>query len=241
MDPGLARSALAFLLDTFLPPCCPVCGRVGVKTLCAACRPQLPAVPSPRCPICGLPFAPGSGPDHRCEDCLRQRFSFDQAVSALCYGGAVPALVHRFKYRRDFTVLPLFASLLRKAAPRHWREEVDVVVPGPLHPLRLRERSYNQALLLAPRAFPRLPLDPFVLRRRRPTPPQVGSSALERRRALRRAFAVKRPERVRGKTVLLVDDVLTTGSTVDECARTLRQAGAERVFVLTLARVAARD
>ncbi len=234
------RSILSSLLDIFLPPCCPVCGRIGEKTPCAGCRPLLPAVVHPRCPTCGLPFPPGSGPAHLCGDCLGQRFLFDQAASALCYHGAVPSLVHRLKYRRDLTVLPFLAGLLRKAAPARWLEEVEVVVPVPLHPLRLRERSFNQSLLLARRAFPGMDIEPFALRRCRPTPPQVGFTAQERRRALRHAFAADRPERVRGRTVLLVDDVLTTGSTANECARALRRAGARRIFVLTVARVAVR-
>lgn len=236
----MLRDLLATLADIFLPPACPVCGRLGDGRPCAACNAQLPPVPSPRCPVCGVPFPNAAGPGHCCPDCLRERFSFDQAASALLYDSAVPALVRAFKYQRNFTVLPLLAERLRSTIPASWPATADVIVPVPLHPSRLRQRTYNQALLLARRAYPdrNKIIDPFLLVRIRPTPSQVGQSGTERRRALRDAFAVTAPSRVQGKTVLLIDDVLTTGATANECARVLRRAGATRILVATLARVA---
>jgi ComF family protein len=115
---------------------------------------------------------------------------------------------------------------------------VDVIMPVPLHPQRLREREFNQSLLLADRLgrHLNLPVVSANLVRRVPSPPQTSLSRKERLRSLRNAFGVRNPERISGKRVLLIDDVFTTGSTVNECARALRKAGSDDVSVLTLAR-----
>jgi ComF family protein len=115
-------------------------------------------------------------------------------------------------------------------------DAADLLVPVPLHPRRLKERGFNQALLLA-KAFPDKPLAREVLIRVRHTMPQSGLNPKERRENVKRAFTAPRPEEIKGKSVLLIDDVYTTGATVRECARILRQAGALEVAVLTVARV----
>ncbi len=144
--------------------------------------------------------------------------------------------LHRLKYGRDVSLAPALASILAACAPdpsQHHR-----VLPVPLHRVRLRWRGFNQSLLLA-KGFcggRRDRLDPWTLERRRATPPQVGLGEPERRRNVRDAFVVVRPDSIRGATVLLVDDVMTTGATVDECARVLRRAGARHVDVMVLLR-----
>jgi len=119
--------------------------------------------------------------------------------------------------------------------------DFDYLIPVPLHPKRLRERGFNQALLLSKtmKGIPPKKIKPGILKRVRHTPPQVRLNPVERRRNVRGAFALKDPEGVRGKSILLVDDVFTTGATVNECARVLKKAGAGRVSVVTLARVVA--
>ena len=116
---------------------------------------------------------------------------------------------------------------------------VDVIVPVPLHSTRLREREYNQSLLLAHRmsTYLKIPLNYTVLRRIRETPPQTSLTKHERLKNLRRSFVVKTPQSLKGKSILLVDDVYTTGTTVNECAKVLDKAGAENVYVVTLARM----
>ncbi len=233
------RRFLQAVTDIFLPEICPLCDRISPASPCKTCRRQLVAVQPPFCPVCGVPFPHGSGTGHHCPDCLNQKFHFDQARSAFIYQPPLDALIHSFKYRRDMTALSFFGHAMRQAIPPAFLRESDLLVPVPLHRRRLRQRSYNQALLLARSFCPgqRRKIDPFVLIRHRYTPPQTGRKGTERRRSLRKAFAVSDPARVKGKTVLLIDDVLTTGTTVNECARALKAAGATGVLVATLARV----
>lgn len=194
------------------------------------------------CPRCGLPFA-GSGIDHLCEGCRRRAPRFDRARACALYdvgsdfGSPLATALHRYKYKPDPALAPVLADFLASRCP--YRADYDVLVPVPLHLERLRWRGFNQAALLARRLARQwaLPLDPFGLTRTRATPPQVGLDETERRRNVAGAFAVPRPERVRRRRILLIDDVYTTGATVNECARVLKRAGARRVDVLVLARV----
>lgn len=140
------------------------------------------------------------------------------------------------KYGRDVSLAPLLARYLVERLPLP--VDHDVIVPVPLHRERLRWRGFNQAVPLA-RALGAAgdrPVDPFALVRSRATPPQVGLDAGSRRRNVRGAFVVRSADRIRGRRVLLVDDVMTTGATIDACARALRAAGARQVDALVLAR-----
>ena len=203
-------------------------------------------IQSPLCPVCGLPFA-GAGRDHRCAHCLARPPRYNTARACIGYEAgadrpaAVAAMLHRYKYARDVTLAPILGTLLADHYGAH--SQHDVIVPVPLHIRRLRWRGFNQALLLArPLARrTRTALAPFALQRTRPTRPQVGLDELGRRRNIARAFGVRHPEQVHGRSVLLVDDVYTTGATVNECAKTLRHAGATRVDVLVLARAVPRS
>ncbi len=145
------------------------------------------------------------------------------------------------KYRGKTQLAPVLAGLITQTHPAP--TNVDVLVAVPLHPDRLREREYNQALLLAHHLGRHwnLPVLIDVLRRTKPTLPQTSLTRRERLKNLRRCFAVATPSAVEGKTALLVDDVFTTGTTVNECAKALRKAGAEAVYVQTLARMSAHE
>jgi ComF family protein len=231
---------LRAVVDFFYPPRCPACRtRTAEVAFCSPCRQRIGAVRSPFCTACGLPFA-GAGPDHLCVNCRLHppRFRCARAGAAFDRHQASPLVevLARFKYGRDVTMAPILSSFMVERLPLAL--DHDLIVPIPLHPKRLRWRGFNQALPLARAiggAGPRR-VDPFVLVRSRSTPPQVGLGAAERRRNVRGAFAVHHRERVRGRTILLVDDVMTTGATAHECARVLRAAGARAVDVVVLAR-----
>jgi ComF family protein len=148
----------------------------------------------------------------------------------------VAEAIKKLKYSRRMDILPVMQHWLTRPACRELVDAAEVLVPVPLHTRRLKERGFNQAVLLA-QAFPEKPLARETLVRVRHTPPQTGLNPKERRENVRKAFAVPRPEEVKGKTILLVDDVYTTGATVRECAKVLLKAGAREVNVLTVARV----
>lgn len=228
------------LLDLLYPPRCPACRcRTEIPAFCAACRGRILPAGAPLCTACGLPFA-GLGPDHLCATCQRQRPGFRLARARAAFDGHQPSplveVLARFKYGRDVTMAAVLSAFLIERLPLTL--DHDIIVPIPLHRDRLRWRGFNQALPLA-RAIGRVgarPVDPFVLARCRSTPPQVGLGAADRRRNVRGAFSVAHRERVRNRSVLLVDDVMTTGATAHECARVLRAAGARHVDVVVLAR-----
>jgi ComF family protein len=237
------RGAARWALDLLYPPRCPGChGAKGRGAFCRCCRERVEAPSSPLCPLCGIPFRTPLGADHPCARCLARPPVFASARACALYVTAeaednpLAAVLHRYKYGRDVTLAGVLADLLQSRCPRE--ADYDRLVPVPLHPERLRWRGFNQSLLLARplgRAW-NVSVDPFVLRRSRSTRPQVGLDEAARRRNVGGAFTVGVDACVKGLSILLVDDVFTTGATVNECAATLRRAGAQRVDVLVLAR-----
>lgn len=230
-------------LDFFLPRLCVFCQEpVGVEfkvAVCPECQARLKWVESPLCPCCGRVFPRREDGDHLCGPCQKEPPPFSRARAAVLYDEEGPSgtAIKSFKYRRRLDMLPVMQHWLKSPLCQELVAEADLMVPVPLHPRRLRERGFNQALLLA-QAFPEARVEREVLVRVRHTPPQTSlPTPRERRENVKGAFAVVRPEVVRGKKVLLVDDVFTTGATVKECARTLRRGGAREVSVLTVARV----
>jgi ComF family protein len=233
---------VARVLDFLFPPRCPACARRSERiAFCAACTNAIEPAASPLCPTCGESFN-GSGPDHLCSRCLVRAPHFTRARACAIYrrdrSSPLIDVLHRFKYGRDISLAPVLGALLVDHCPLTL--DHDLVVPVPLDLERLRWRGFNQAVALARvlSARRRLPLHPMALRRRRGTRPQVGLNERDRRHNIAGAFAVRDPAVVRGRTILLLDDVMTTGATVDECAKTLRRAGARRVDVVVLARAA---
>jgi ComF family protein len=230
------------VLDFFLPRFCVFCGEaVGERakvSVCPACDQTTPWVAGPLCPVCGRVFAAREGDDHLCGSCRTDPPPFNRARAAVLYEEEGPAgqAIKRFKYNRRLDMLPVMQHWLTRPLCRELMEAADLVVPVPLHPQRLKQRGFNQALLLA-QAFPEVHLERQLITRVRHTPPQTGLNPKERRDNVKGAFAVPRPHLAQGKNVLLIDDVFTTGATVRECARVLRQAGAQQVDVLTVARV----
>ncbi len=231
------------LADLMFPPTCVDCGaliqREGPVALCPACFSKVTFIASPFCPCCGLPLASPAGEDHPCGDCITSPPPFDLARAVGVYDKVLLEAIHRFKYHHHW---PSGKALSRLMARHLWPdielERYDLILPVPLHPKKLRQRGFNQAVFLG-RALARqhgLALRVDLIRRKGYTMPQVGLDAKDRHQNVRGAFEVKTPEAVEGKKVILVDDVYTTGSTVSECAMVLKEAGAEEVAVLTLAR-----
>ncbi len=235
------RAELAALLDLLLPPACPLCRTespgLPLGTLCTGCLSDIPPLGPSRCPRCALPYPAPDGSVHLCEACLRSAPPFVSVAAAGVYGDALRRAIHRFKYEGaidlDRPLSSLLADSVAVALPDF---RADLIVPVPLHPARLRERTYNQALLLARRMGRRtgIPVSPRLLERTRPTPAQQGLSATQRRRNLRGSFAMR--SGLDGESVLLVDDVMTTGATARECSRVLMAGGAGRVAVAVLGR-----
>ncbi len=263
----LAAGILRVLADAVFPPRCRVCGtflapaRLGCREesvpdrfdasfaglLCGDCLGGLTPIRSPICSRCGTMFDGSEGDDHLCGRCLQRPPGFFRARAAGVYDKTLLALVHGFKYRaRTELAMPL-AALMQEALHRFWGPgEIDAVVAVPLHFRRLRRRGFNQAALLARRLKSAsgeryLPVLAGALIRRRPTAAQTGLGRRARLANIRGAFAVGRGVAVAGMHLLLVDDVLTTGATANECSRVLTAAGAARVDVLTLARAVAQD
>lgn len=208
--------------------------------LCGSCRKHLVLAEPPLCTVCGRMFKGRQGPDHRCGDCIRQPKQFTSARSAVLYTPGFREVVHRYKYRGKIQLAGPLGEILLAAFLRFWASgDMDVILPVPLHPKRFRQRGFNQAYLLMQhwKHFESsLAATSRVLVKTRATAPQTGLGKAQRRRNIRNAFAVLRPEAVRSRRILLVDDVYTTGATVNECARVLLKSGAEQVNVLTVAR-----
>ena len=237
--PSRLRRLGRIVVDGVLPPRCLSCGAtVGEPdTLCSQCWAATTFFAPPWCAVCGLPFEVPMGPDAVCADCARDRASWDRARAVLRYDKNSRRLVLALKHA-DHTHLAIALGRWMQRTGGDVLDGADLVIPVPLHWTRLFARRYNQAALLAHaiRAAGGPPVAADWLVRRRRTPSQGRLGALARARNVRAAFALRRGRSVRGKRVVLVDDVLTTGATVEECARVLRRNGAAWVGVLTLAR-----
>jgi len=233
------------LADFIYPPKCTGCDAITVGTgnryWCPGCLDGLPWIRSPLCPRCGRPFpAHSPTPDHLCGDCLVGGAHFDAARSAVFYGdGPVTRAILELKFGGKLHCAPPLADLLHRLVGT-WEEarRADWIVPVPLHPRRLRSRGYNQAALLSKFLGSRagIPVAYELLTRARETRPQTRLSREQRLANVRGAFLVADAEAVSGRRIRLVDDVFTTGTTLDECALALKRAGAARIAALTVAR-----
>lgn len=223
--PAFASRAGAPLLEFVLPQRCPGCGESArpESVLCAACLARVPGLTEPLCAHCLLegrePFP-----------CARHPYR--RVFSPWQYDERAAAVVHALKYGARPRIAAGLGPLLAGAVPPAWRA-ADLVLEVPLHPARMRERGYNQAASLADALAEALaiPRQPEALRRIRATPPQARLGESARRRNVRGAFAVRHPARLAGRRVLIVDDVLTTGATLDACLAELADAGAKAAGV----------
>lgn len=252
MTPSRDRSfteRLDWLVDWLYPPRCRACsGSIHGRDreyFCSTCWPHIQLVSHPSCTVCGRPFPDSSGDDHPCGVCLSRHPQFDRAHSWACYPREeatehpLRQVVQKFKYGRKVALGKPLGELMARGCEEFLAGcHAEIIVPVPLHPRRLRWRGFNQSVLLARpigRAY-NLPLDCFTLYRKTDTPPQTQLPEEDRRKNMRGAFALTPQTSVKGKCLLLVDDVYTSGATVNECSRVLKRGGAREVVVLTLAR-----
>ncbi|HEX9965534.1 MAG TPA: ComF family protein [Allosphingosinicella sp.] len=244
---AIATAAFRHMLDFALPPRCPGCGAITGQPhrFCLDCWRSLAFLGEPCCGRCGLPFAFGNpgGAEDWCGRCLADPPPFDRLRAAVAYGDVSRQVALKLKYSGR----PGLAETLAHFMLRHVREgEGDaLLVPVPLHRWRIWGRGYNQAALIASALARRsgIPVEIDLLKRTRATPPLKGLGRRERAMAVRGAFRVP-PEhrpRVKGRRIILVDDVYTSGATASACARTLKRAGAASVEILCWARVVQVD
>ncbi len=240
---GLRRIG-GIALDAAYPPQCLACREIVAEPagLCPACWRAMPFISRPFCERLGTPFAVDYGGPLLSPAAIADPPAFRRARSVARHEGVARDLVHRLKYG-DRQELAIGMGRMMAAAARDSLGDVDVIIPVPLHWTRLWQRRFNQAAALAAVIAREsgLPMEPLWLRRRKRTPRQVGLNRAERRQNLQGAFVVPPAAQpfVRGRRVLLVDDVMTTASTANAAARVLVRAGASDVDVVTFARVVA--
>lgn len=237
------KEIMTGIADVIFPPRCITCDTIleehSPLPFCPQCTAGIRYIRSPLCPRCGIPFTTPEREDRLCGECLVTQRPFAIARAVGLYEDTLLTAIHLFKYRGRIGIGKILGNIMADFAVGIWDMKVfSMIMPVPLHRKRLRERGFNQAVILARRIAKRfsLPLDFLTLRREFFTEPQVGLGYEERSVNVRGAFTVRKAERTTGKRILLVDDVYTTGSTLTECARTLLDAGADSVAVLTLAR-----
>ncbi|RLB75744.1 MAG: ComF family protein [Deltaproteobacteria bacterium] len=240
---------LTAFIDLIFPPVCLLCGEflwdepviVSNRRIdfCKSCYSSFKRITGPVCPSCGRPYPEDSGSDHLCEDCISSPPAYDMITAPFIFEGPLMDAVHAFKYGRKLHYAKSLGPILSQYVSENiYLAQPPVVMPIPLHPKRLRERGFNQSLLLARFLSKEIggDLDFLSLRRTRFTPPQTMLNREQRLKNLKGAFELTLPGQVAGRIVLLVDDVATTGTTFNECARVLKKAGAIEVLAIALAR-----
>lgn len=251
---GHAIDSLKALLELVFPQVCVLCEGDWKPSprenqpllvwrghgICGSCAKEISWLAPPFCPSCALPIHSPAVSSHVCGECMRDPPPFCSARALVVYNQEVFPLLHKMKYGPDASLARFMGELL----VLNLKEELlslltDLVVPVPLHASRLRHRGFNQAAFMG-KAVARtlgVPLELGLLERHRATPPQVGLSRIQRRENVKGAFSVRQKGLIKGKTILLVDDVYTTGATLREASRELIGKGAAQVHVLTFARV----
>lgn len=226
-------------LDLILPHCCLACGR-EVKQggfVCQQCFTEIDFITEPCCSICGIPF---DYADHNsiCLDCMQNKPDFDLARAVFLYEGVARKMALAFKYADKIEAVSYFSQLMINAGSIFFKNKIDYIIPVPIHRYKLILRKYNQSALLAREIAKKtgIQISYDALIRNKNTKPQAMFHKKERFNNIKNVFKVNRTEIIKNQNLLLIDDVLTTGATVSECAKIMKAGGAEKVYVLSLAR-----
>jgi ComF family protein len=239
----LFQNPLNVGLGFFYPEICRICETERATTkngfVCSRCWQQVRFIRPPFCERCGLPFEGDITTAFECTNCREMELHFSSARSAVVAKTIVLEIIHRFKYQRELWFEPFLADLLlREALPVLRGQKWDFIAPVPLHPVKQREREFNQAGVLARYLSnaATIPLNDKLLRRVSPTATQTLLTREQRAENMRGAFAVRNGAKLNGEKVIILDDVFTTGATTSACAKALKTAGAGDVCVWTVAR-----
>lgn len=232
------------ILNFILPPRCALCGKImdADKGICDTCIQELEFLRAPICHRCGHPLGDNvNSVEHNllCGQCMQHKHrAFRLSRSAFIYDDISKKLILDFKFHDHTDLAPLLAKMMYVAGEDIFQKGIDVIIPVPLHYLRLIWRKYNQSALLAQELekLTGIRADNFILRKTRHTKPQVECTGLARLQNVKDAFELQNPSLIKGKRILLIDDVLTTGSTLKECTSVLKHAGVKSVDWLTIAR-----
>jgi len=237
---GWYRQVLRFIMPVACIGCDKPLATDPVPFFCHQCWDAIVPLTGLACSRCHQPFVSSAAtswtPTHQCQNCLEHPPAYQRAWTLFPYLPPLQNAICSFKYNGKVALAKPLASLMLKALPKEI--DADIILPVPLHPGRLRAREFNQSLLFADQLGRHLsrPVLAHHLVRVVPTAPQTTLSRHERLRNLRQAFAIRKPDAIAGRKLLLIDDVFTTGTTFNECAKVLLRAGAESVSVLALAR-----
>lgn len=232
----MVNNWLDIIQDCLFPPTCLLCGEPGIRSqdICQACHDGL-TLNTPCCYRCAGPLQIAGNPPRLCGDCIKRHPHYDEAYVPFLYSGSIRYLIHSLKYRAHFKQARLLGTLLGEFVARS-AVMPDCIMPVPLHRSRYFERGFNQSLEIARTTanFLQIPLDYSTCRRAKNTTHQTGLNATQRRKNLRNAFSACKP--VTASHIAVIDDVMTTGTTVNELAKMLKVAGAERVDIWACAR-----
>jgi len=229
-----------WIVNFLYPPICPICGAPVEEAhcLCPECYKHLNFITEPCCRICGRPFEYKGLSDLICGSCMKKAPAFSMARSVLEYDDFSKQLILAYKHGDRTNLTPLLVKFLLQAENVIF-QNVDMIIPVPLHWTRFWKRRYNQSSLLGKALGKKLGIPCYsnILKRVRMTESQGKKTRQAREKNIKNAFRVARPDAIKGKKILLIDDVMTTGATITECTKILRKAGAKEVKVITLYRV----
>jgi len=237
------------LLNLIFPLDCRICEKPIRESkgysICEDCFKTIELIDKPYCVKCGKPFLISTDlfrqdKEILCVDCKRKKYSFEFARSVGIYHGVLKECIHLFKYYGEKKLAEPFGELLIDylVKDKEFKKKVDLIIPVPLHKNDLKERGFNQSVLLSRIIgnYFSIPVKEEVLIKKKLTSSQVNLSKKDRENNILRAFSIDKPEEIKGENILILDDIFTTGSTVEECAKELKKAKVNNIFILTLAR-----
>lgn len=232
----MLNTILKSAINIIIPHMCQLCGSQTDDYICVNCKQDINFISGSVCTRCGMPFISKESSNHLCSGCIKKKSPFKMARSIAEYNGVLLDAIHKLKYNGKTSLAKPLGLIM---ADGLHLDNYNIIVPVPLHKKRLKERGFNQSLLLAREISKKhnIPIDYLNLKRIRWTEPQINLKGEERLKNVKGSFAVENARVFKNKNILLIDDVYTTGATVKECSKVLKKTGAKGVFVLTLARV----